>query len=200
MPEVAVVFLDNALNSQNQDYLPSRFILQKEIIDTIITAILERDPESLIGLIPLAQNGQNDILTPTKNRPYLSTYLHKSDLQDSLNHTLSLYLAKQSFSTTELSTKTLVIFLCTPVENVEELMAELFDFANKDITIKLVCFGDCVELGYLLQQEIDTSNFSCLVLDSDNMFNDKVLSFLGSAEIEQDPELEEAIRRSLQQQ
>lgn len=199
MPGVTVVFFDNALNSQNQDYLPSRIILQKEIIDTVITRILESDIESLIGLIPLGQRMSNDILTPTKTRPYLSTFLHQTSLCPPTSRFTCLFQADQSLHVSDLSTKGLIAFFCSPIDDVEELLSGLYTIASKGITIKAVCFGDAIDLGGMLQKEIDLPNFECLILDSDADFNDKVLNFLGGSMPENDPELEEAIIRSLQQ-
>lgn len=199
MPEITVIMFDNALSSQNQDYLPSRIVLQKEIIDSIITRSLEADAESLVGLIPFAQKSNNNILTPTKTRPYLTTFLHKIDLHPKINYYSSLYQADLSLHVTELSSKNLVIFFSSPLQNEEEILSNLYTIASKGIIIKVVCFGDAIDLGNMLKKEIDFENFGCLCLDTDDNFNENVLSFLGGSMNVSDPELEEAIRRSLQQ-
>lgn len=191
--------LDNAFNSQNQDYLPSRFMLQKEISDVVITRTLEADAESLIGLIPFAQDSGCNILTPTKTRPFLSTFLHKSDLAANVNYYSALYKADLSLHVTDLSTKNLVIFFSSPVSNEDEILSSLYTIASKGIIVKVVCFGDALGLGSVLKKAIEFNNFSCLSLSSDVNFNDNVLSFLGTSMNIYDPDLEEAIKRSLQQ-
>lgn len=201
MPEVVVVLFDNALSSQNQDYLPGRFILQKEIIDTVITNSFETDRESLVGLVPIAQKHKNDILTPTKHRPYLTKFLYKAELCGTSNYFLDLFQADQSLHVSELSTKKLFAFFSSPVQSVEELLSSLYMIASKGIIIKVICFGECVALGEMLAKEIDLENFECLILRDDNDFNNRVLQFFEArASSGHDPELEEAIRRSLQQQ
>ena len=190
---------DNALSSQNQDYLPSRFILQKEIIDRVITEILEDNRESLIGLVPLAQELENDILTPTKNRPYLSKFLYESDLMHNTNHSLCLYQVDQSLRVSELTDKCIIIFLSTEVPDVDELLSDLYALASRGIMIYVVCFGDCIALSPLLKSSIDLENFHCICLENDDDFNEKVMQSIGGSPEPTDPELEEAIRRSLQE-
>lgn len=199
MPEITVIMFDNGLSSQNQDYLPSRIILQKEIIDSIVTRSLEADAESLVGLIPFAQRSNNSILTPTKIRPYISTFLNRTDLCPATSYYSSFYQADLSFNATELSSKNLIIFFSSPVEREDEILSNLYTIASKGIAVKAICFGDAVGLGAMLKKEMDFDNFGCLCLDTDSNFNDSVLSFLGTSINVSDPELEEAIRRSLQQ-
>ncbi|KAI5176411.1 26S proteasome regulatory subunit N10 [Pancytospora epiphaga] len=200
MPEITVIILDNGYSSQNQDYLPSRFILQKDIADALVTRALEADSESIIGLIPLSQNIYNNILTPTKVRPYLSEFLAKLGLSSPYDANLSLYQADICLHIREYTTKHLVIFFSSPVTNEEEVLTNLYVIASKGIIVKVICFGDALKFGVTLTREIDFENFSCLCLTPDLNFDESVLSFLGSSMNICDPELEEAIKRSLQQQ
>jgi 26S proteasome regulatory subunit N10 len=200
MPEITTIIFDNALNSQNQDYLPSRIILQKEVIDSVITRVLESDPESLVGLIPLCQIENNDILTPTKSRPHLSTFLHEKDLHHNIQHVLSLYHADQSLYVSDLSNKTLILFLCTPVKEFEEVFSDIYNIASKGVVVKVVCFGDAMDMGVFMKDQIDIANFTCCVVDTSEDFVTKVQGFLGADLYNVDPELEEAIRRSMREQ
>lgn len=199
MPEITTVVFDNALNSQNQDYFPSRFVLQKEIIDGMITQILENNIENLIGLIPLSQDVKNNILTPTKTRSLLSTFLHETDLVSVPDHVSSLFQADQSLNVGEYSSKTLICFLSSPVERFDETFVSIYGMVAKSISVRVVCFGDAVEFGNFIKKELNYDNFECLVIDKDQDFSETVGNFLlNSYEID-DPELKEAIKRSLQQ-
>ena len=189
MPEITTVIFDNALNSQNQDYFPSRIVLQKEVIEEMITRLLEANIENLIGLIPLGQKVPNDILTPTKSRPHISTFLHKTDLANILSHSLCFYQADQSLQ---------VAFLSSPVEHFDEAFANLYNIVSKGVNVRIICFGDAIEFGYFLENELRFENFKCLIVESEQNFNEVVGNFLTSSYEIDDPELEEAIRRSLQ--
>lgn len=189
--------IDNGLSAQEQDYLPGRFLLQKEIIDSVITQALEMDPEGCIGIIPLAKANRNDIMTPTRARMHLSLFLDKCDLQREQNLTLSLFQAEKSFETKEFSNRTLIIFFCSPVSSVDEVIANLYGVAAKNITLHVICFGDASELGETLKKEVCFDNFHCLVVTPNQDFTDCVNSFLGNTLGTYDPDLQEAIRQSL---
>lgn len=198
MPEITAVIFDNALNSQNQDYLPNRYILQKEVIDRLITKVLESDEESLIGLIPIAQRENNDILTPSRVRQHLTTFIHRQDLCNRPNHLLALFQADHSLYISELSEKTLFVFLSSPIESSDELFANLLSVASKGVTIKAVCFADAIEFGNCLRNESSFDNLRVLIVSPEEDFSSKVFDFFsGGGAKYVDPDLEEAIRRSL---
>ena len=199
MPEVIVVMFDNLLPNQSQDYLPSRMVLQKEIIDVIITRVLENDKESLIGLIPIAQKVNNDILTPTSVRIHLSTFMDKQDYYSKPNHNLCLFQADHSLLVSELSTKTLIIFLSSNIENFEEVFGNIYNIASKGISVKVICFAEAIGFGEFIKEEITYSTFGVLILNPNDDFEFKITDFLGNSSASVDPEFEEAIRRSLQE-
>jgi len=199
MPRTSIVVFDNALNSQNQDYLPSRFILQKEVIEQLITNLLEGDNESLIGLVPLAQKSANDVLTPTRLRHLLSSFAYQQDLYKNPDHLLALFQSDRSLHISQLSDKTLYIFLSTPVEKSDDVFINLLSMASKGIKVKAVCFGDAVEFGNCLQKESGFSNYiQTLIVHPEDDFNTSVLEFLLDGDSKYaDEDLEEAIRRSM---
>lgn len=199
MPHVATVIFDNALNSQNQDYLPSRYVLQKEVIDVLITNTLESDAQSLIGLIPIAQMDNNDILTPTLVRPHLSTFLHQRDLYHTSNHNLALYQAEQSLEGSEFSEKIIFILLGSPIPDSDQFMVNIYSLATKRLTVRVVCFADSCEFGAYLSQGSSFDNLEVLIVHPEEDFNSKVLNFFAGATGYQfvDQDLEEAIKRSM---
>ncbi|ELA42688.1 uncharacterized protein VICG_00003 [Vittaforma corneae ATCC 50505] len=199
MPHIATVIFDNTLNSQNQDYLPSRYVLQKEVIDTLITNTFESDAQSLIGLIPIAQMDNNDILTPTLVRSYLSTFLHQRDLYHTLNHNLALYQAEQSLESSEFSEKIVFMIFGSPIPDSDQFMVNIYGLATKGFTIRVVCFADAYEFGTYLRQGSSFDNLNVLTIHPDEDFSSKVLDFFADASGHHyvDQDLEEAIRRSM---
>lgn len=197
MPKISVVIFDNALNSQNQDYLPSRYLLQREVIEPLITKEIDANYENLIGLIPLAQKEENDIITPTHSRTHLSTFSYQADLYENPNHALAVFQADRSLYASDVSEKALYLFFCSPISESDDIFISLLSLASKGIVIKAVCFADAIEFGECLAQESTFDNLNVLIVYPDEDFNQKVTSFLDDGNTVVDPELQEAIRRSL---
>lgn len=198
MPKIAAVIFDNALNSQNQDYLPNRFIIQKEVIENLVSGMLNTDEESLIGLIPLAQKEKNDILTPTREKNLLSTFSFHQDLWHNQDHAQALFQADRSIYISEISEKIIYIFLASPIKNSDEFFISLLSLASRGIILKIVCFGDAIEFGNCLISESGFENMTVLVVEKDEDFYTKAIDFFASGgNIFYDADLEEAIKRSM---
>jgi len=199
MPQIVSVIFDNCLSSQNQDYLPSRYVLQKEVIDALITNTLENDPQSLIGLIPIAQKDNNDVLTPTQARQYLSTFLHQRDLFPRPNYKLALYQAKQSLSSKEAGEHVLFIILGSPIPDSDQFLVNIYNLASEGFKIRVVCFADAYEFGSYLSMGSNFENLAIVQISPEEDFNSKVAEFFANAYESQyiDQDLEEAIRRSM---
>jgi 26S proteasome regulatory subunit N10 len=199
MPHTSVVIYDNALSSQNQDYFPSRYVLQKEVIERLITHTLEGNAQSLIGLIPIAQKDNNDILTPTLVRPHLSTFLHRKDLYSECKHNLALYQAEMSLETSEFTEKNILMILGSPISESDQFMMNIYALAAKNINIRVVCFGDACEFGEYLAQGSNFDNLKVLNVYPEDDFNHKVFEMFSNVSGSQyvDKDLEEAIRRSM---
>jgi 26S proteasome regulatory subunit N10 len=199
MPSSSVVIYDNGLSSQNQDYYPSRYLLQKELIDKLITHTLESDSQSLIGLIPIAQKDNNDILTPTLVRSHLSTFLHRRDLFSKCMHNLALYQAEMSLDTSEFSERNIFMILGSPIADSDQLMVNIYSLAAKKVNIRVVCFGDAYEFGTYLAQGSSFENLMVLNILPDQDFNSMVFDMFANVSGNQyvDKDIEEAIRRSM---
>lgn len=197
MPCVSVFVLDNGLSSQNQDYLPNRFVAQKEAVREMVSKILGNDPESLVGIIPLSRKEKNYILTPTKSRKYLNNYLHSIVLLKDQDYYPSFFQAERSLSISQFSTLNLYVFLSSPVECVEEVLGSLYSIAAKGINIRVICFGDCIEIADILEKGILFTNFKCRVIRPEEDFNSASVSFFNSDNSAEDAYMEECLRRSL---
>ncbi|KAG5860205.1 hypothetical protein KMI_02g02960 [Encephalitozoon hellem] len=203
MPETIVVLFDNGMASQNQDYLPSRFMVQKETVESLISRKFEDNQENTVGIIPLVQAQSNDIVTPTKQRSYIKTFLNEiklernGDIMRCLSQSLYIFNQKDSPGCM------LVIFLGSEPQETEkdELFARIYQLLTFGIMIKMVFFGEAMEMAEAYKK-IDFTNFSCIVVSPNEEFIDRVLPFVTGGELleEDDPELAEAIRLSLEEQ
>lgn len=202
MPSVSVFIIDNCLSSQNQDYLPDRYILQKDYVMSMSSKIWDNDRESLVGLIPIARRVKNNILTPTKVQKHFNTFLHNTIMVEEECHYSAFFQAEKSLCLSQLSQKYMYLFLSSPIKYIEELLSKLYSIAAKGICIKVVCFGDCIEIAQILKDGINFDNFDCLVVENVNYesFNQKVSKFFDKDAFEiVDPYMEEGLKRSMQQ-
>ncbi|ADM12363.1 26S proteasome regulatory subunit S5A [Encephalitozoon intestinalis ATCC 50506] len=203
MPETIVVLFDNGMASQNQDYLPSRFIVQKETVESLISRKFEDNQENTIGIIPLVQVQSNDIITPTKQRSHIKTFLNdiklnkEGDIMRCLSQSLHIFNQRDSPGCI------LVVFLASELQESEkdELFARIYQLLTFGIGIKMVFFGEAVEMVEAFKK-IDFTNFSCIEVKTNEEFIDRVLPFISGNDLveEDDPELAEAIRLSLEEQ
>lgn len=203
MPETIVVLFDNGMSSQNQDYLPSRFMVQKEAIESLVFRKFEGQHENTLGLVPLAQGRLNEIITPTKQKPHIQTFLNGVELNRNTDVMKCLFQCINIFSQREPAGFVLVVLLCTEVPEAvkDELFAKIYEILSLGITVRMVFFGEAVDMADAFRN-IEFTNFSCMEVRPNEDFTDCVLPFISSSETmeEDDPELAEAIRLSLEEQ
>lgn len=202
MPEITVIIYDNGLASQNQDYLPSRSLLQKEFIQSLISRKFENDSENLIGIIPLNQPQYNNIITPTKQKDYLYTFLNSITLGEEVDYIKSLNQALHSFKQRDITTKHLILFLGSEIDegSEDELFAKVFEILTSGISLTLVFFGENMKYYEIFVNEIECPNFKCIKVNPNDDVNDIYSQINGDFYEEEDPQLAEAIRQSLADQ
>lgn len=196
MPEIIAIVVDNGIQSQNQDYLPSRITIQKETVFNILSRVFDGQTENKLGIFPTCQEIKNKIITPTGDKQYLNDFVFGLDLNKNLNFSLSLFQADQALQLSELTTKKLLVFLSSEVKEVGKLLGELGNIALKGITIKVICMGNANTFGAVAQEELQMENVQFLLLQPEPYVEDKINDFLLEEEYE-DPELREALQKSM---
>ncbi|KAH9411502.1 hypothetical protein HK407_05g08780 [Ordospora pajunii] len=203
MPETIVVLFDNGMFSQNQDYLPSRFVAQKEVVESLISRKFEDNQENTIGIVPLVQVQANDIVTPTKQRAYIKTFLNRIVLNSKTDIMSCLSQCIHIFNQRDTPGCMLVILLGTRMEDVpeDELFARIYEILTLGINIKMVFFGEALGMSESFRK-IGLTSFSCIEIEPNDDLSSRALSFVCGSDIsdEDDPELAEAIRLSLEEQ
>ena len=197
MPEIIGIVLDNGLQSQNQDYLPSRLTIQREVILNIIQKVFDEQNGNLLGIFPTCQEIKNRIITPTTDKQFLMDFTFEVDLNKNLDYSLALFQAEQALQLSELSSKKLLVFMSSPVTEFGKVLEELGNIAVKGITVKLVFMGDALEFGLLATSELDFPNVSTLVLQPGSFVEDQLSEFLADGEEIEDFELQEALQKSM---
>lgn len=196
MAEIIAIIFDNNIYSQNQDFLPNRYFIQRNVIISIINKIFDVQTESKIGLFPICQEIKNKIITPTDNKQQLMNFIYNCDLCKNENLFLAFFQADQALQLTELTSKKLIIFLSSPITNFGHMIYILSNVAQKNIEMKIICFGDAIHFGNMASQELQMDNIQFLIITSSNYIEDKIYDFLTDNEYD-DPELREALQKSI---
>ncbi|KAL6122810.1 hypothetical protein NUSPORA_00068 [Nucleospora cyclopteri] len=196
MPEIVGILLDNSLQSQNQDYLPSRIILQRDSINAVVSQLIQNHPENMVGIFPIAQRVKNNILTPTNLKQNLLNFLFRCDLETNVDHNLAFFQVDQALQLSEIKSKTLIVFLSSTIEEFGELLINITNIAIKGIEVKVICYGDAIEFGQIASSEIQMQNVKILVVEPTINFEESVFNLLRDDNQEEDAELLEVLEKS----
>ena len=196
MPEIVAIVVDNGISSQNQDYLPSRFAIQKETITSIINRMFDGSAENKLGIFPTCQEIKNKIITPTGDKQLLYDFIFELDLDKRLDYSLALFQADQALQLSELTTKKMLLFLSSPIEEFGKVLEEISNIATKGITLKIICMGESLIFGEMAREEFQIDHVDFLLLKPEHYVEDEVYAFLLDEHYE-DPELKEALQKSM---
>lgn len=206
MPQTLMILLDNTVSMQNQDYLPSRFILQKEAVTSVIGTLLQNS-ENSVGVAPLAQPEHNYILTPTCNKPHLDSFVSRIRLDENLMLGSVFQRSRIALMNRHESDKKMLVFFGAdlgPHES-ESVLCELVQCVKKvvclPIRVAVVLFGEHAEhVRSAISREVEKPE-ACetVVVGPNDDFFSSVTSILGVDlnELENDPELALALSMSL---
>lgn len=206
MPKAVMIIVDNTLYMQNQDYLPSRFVLQKETIVEIFNDSYQQT-ENFIGIAPLCQKYENHILTPTDNRSYTDNFLAKITLNDDLRINEVFERCKIALLNRAESDKQVWLFFGNDISGVDfdkvyiELDTGLRSLIEGKINVSLVLFGkNRDDLATLLTSTIgDKLKTITVVAETDDFVSMALQTFGFDFSNEDDPELALALKLSLEE-
>ena len=205
MPQTLMILLDNTLFMQNQDYLPSRFVLEKEAVSSIVGKVLQSS-ESSIGIAPLAQLEHNYMLTPTSTKAHLDTFISRLKLSDNIQLDKVFQRSKIALASRNESEKKMILFFGADVEGMEfdrtllDLTRNIRDMLSAGIRVSVVLFGEKAELlRELISGELEGESFEVVSVGAEDVFFDSVMGVIGidPSGLEDDPELAMALSLSL---
>ncbi|KCZ81548.1 hypothetical protein H312_01001 [Anncaliia algerae PRA339] len=203
--EALIVVLDNSLYMQNQDYLPSRLFLEREVCYSIKTNFLAR-PESYLGIAPMSQPVENYFLTPTNKESYITNFLNKISLSDNLQITKVLTRCRMCLRNREEAEKKMLIFLGSDIDSkvldktIFDLISNITECIQEGIKVSIVLFG---EKRHVLRDLFTVEYFGeVAVVDNDESFLTESLNVLGMSvfNYEDDPDLALAIKLSMEEE
>ncbi|KAL0265566.1 UNVERIFIED_CONTAM: hypothetical protein PYX00_011278 [Menopon gallinae] len=200
------VFFMVVEDAHNQDYLPSRFILQKEAVTSIIGSMLQNS-ENSVGVAPLAQPEHNYILTPTCNKSHLDTFISKVRLDENLMLESVFQRSRIALMSRQESDKRMLVFFGTDMGLqdsdgvLRELVHCLRKAASSPIRVSAVLFGEHAALVKdAISREVGgPETCEAVAVGPDDDFFSSVTKVLGMglSELEDDPELALALSMSL---
>ncbi|KAF7698645.1 26S proteasome non-ATPase regulatory subunit 4 like protein [Cucumispora dikerogammari] len=177
------IIIDNSLYMQNQDYLPKRFICEKETIYKIIADILEARVDANIAIIPTSFKYPNNFISPTNNRQKLINFLNGLELCDKFEINYAMQIL-QVYSQTKQEAN-IIFFLGTKLI---ELNLSIYEEIAKYSNLKVILFGEALDLN--LKGRV-------LHLRPDKDFFIETHNFLGSKNVEEDdPVLKMVLEKS----
>ncbi len=199
MAELMVISIDNSLQAQNQDYFPSRLIIQKDISSAILTKLTSGNNVNKVGVIPLYQEVTNYIVTPTSNTAKLLNFVNSCDLSPCNAERVAMFQMGEIFSHSEIQSKRGLIFLSTMVQDQAEFICEISRHVDSGVALLVVCFADALSFSSMLEDSIDSPNFNVLAITPDSDV-EKVLRAYLSKLGEDDDALNRVLEQSVYDQ
>ncbi|ORD97155.1 hypothetical protein HERIO_972 [Hepatospora eriocheir] len=175
---VALVLVDNGIESQNQDYGASRIILQKGIVSDMINLLIAEELDNQLGIIPLYQEVKNDIVTPLAyDKMDLLNFINKLDLSENNTFELSFYQSRQTLQTSNLSDKKVFIFLSSTIEYPSKVIYDIATLIDTGSAVYVACFGSAVDFGSILKSEFNDGDCQILIITPEEDFDLSIEKF-----------------------
>lgn len=197
-----MVVLDNSMYSINRDYNRERLECQIEAVKDLSEKRLGGNHDSTIGAMSIGRTSSTKIVSPTSDRNTICKYLHgiKRDAEVQCGNSIAISVMALKYRTNQ--DQSILLFLGSPLD--DEALTSVIDAVNdalmSNISVGIVLFGEALEYYDLLRMSIEEcTEFTCVQIHPKDSFIDGVYLALRESMEEMDPELELAIKRSLQE-
>lgn len=200
MTESTIFIVDNSLYSQNQDYLPTRYMVQLNTINYLLSTSSESHE---FGVIPIAQPTPNFILTPTKCRLNSRKFLNDLRLAKSCKISDNIFIAERSFQFIDSVQKRLILFLGSSLDDteLENTLLKLRDCSSSGIAVFVFLFGNALNEAIFFEHELKTDGIIVMTLDNNMDFKNTICDVLNGASFDDnsDPNLALALKLSAEE-
>lgn len=198
MPDSTIFIIDNSLYAQNQDYLPTRYMAQLNVINQIFSISSERH---CFGAVPIGQPTPNYILTPTHNRMDAREFLQNlglcKNLQIAENITITERIAKNVSEH-----RRIILFLSTVLNDIElyNAIVALQGTHRDKSQVFVFLFGDALQYHVFFDNELSGGNTRIFCITPEQSFVDFVYDTLATdADDDMDPQLSLALKMSAEE-
>ncbi|KAI5186368.1 26S proteasome regulatory subunit N10 [Nematocida homosporus] len=196
-----MVILDNSMYSINKDYTKERLDCQIEVTKCIVDKRLAESTESTVGVMSLGRSTTIKIVSPTSDKNTICSYLYSLQRDNDIQPGNSLSIARMALKYRTNQSQAILLFLGSPLDDTSltDIVVAIENILNNNVAVRVVLFGEAIEYYTLLKSSIEEcSDFTCVTITPQDSFLDGVATALRESVQETDPELELAIRRSLQ--
>ncbi|KAI5172426.1 26S proteasome regulatory subunit N10 [Nematocida sp. LUAm3] len=196
-----MVILDNSMYSINKDYSKERLECQIEAVKSITEKRLSDSSESTVGVMSLGRGSTVKIVSPTADRNTIYSYLYSLPRDSKIQPGNSISVARMALKYRTNQQQSILLLLGSPLE--DEALTDIIDAVDtslsNNIAVGVLLFGEACEYHALFKSSIEESvDFTCISITPQESFMEGVSAVLRENVQEVDPDLEMAIKRSLQ--
>ncbi|KAI5130517.1 26S proteasome regulatory subunit N10 [Nematocida parisii] len=196
-----MVILDNSLYSINKDYTKERLQCQLDVVKNITEQRLNESAESTVGVMTLGRSKTIKIVSPTSNKNTIYSYLHSIQRDEDIHGGNAMLISRMALKYRTNPRQSILLFLGSPIDddNLMLTIESIEETLSNNIFVGVVLFGEALEHYTLFKSAItESTDFSCIPIEPNQSFMEGVSTALKETVEEIDPELELAIRRSLE--
>ncbi|KAI5162244.1 26S proteasome regulatory subunit N10 [Nematocida ausubeli] len=196
-----MVIVDNSMYSINKDYTVERLQMQIDAIKTITEQRLNESSESTVGVMTLGRSATIKIVSPTTNKNAIYSYLHSIDRDEDIHGGNAILISRMALKYRTNTRQSVLLFMGSPLDddNLMLTIESIEETLNNNVSVGVVLFGEALDHYAVLKGTIEeSSDFACIPVEPSQSFMEGVSAALRETIEEIDPELELAIRRSLE--
>lgn len=217
--EATIICVDNSEWARNGDYSPNRWESQQEAVNEIASKKTMISPENSVGILSMAGSRAEVIVSPTNDMAKILQAIYDIKIQGQVDLYSSLQIAHLALkhSSKKEQAKRIIVFVCSPISHDTQKFQTLGrNLKRNNIAIDIVVFGNLEDSEKLheLQQAVNSGDnshlitipsglgFFCDALRNTPIFQGGLSGGFeeqGGFDASGDPELETAIRLSLEE-
>lgn len=196
-----MVIIDNSMYSINKDYSKERLQAQLDVVRNITEQRLNEFTESTVGIMTLGRSTTLKMVSPTSNKNTIYSYFQSIQRDESVHGGNAMLISRMALKYRTNPVQSVLLFLGSPLddENLMLTIESIEETLNNSISVSVILFGEALEHYALFKSTIEeSSDFTCVPIEPHQCFMERVSTALRESVEEIDPELEMAIRRSLE--
>lgn len=159
--ESTMICLDNSEWMRNGDYTPTRMEAQHDAANLISGAKTQANPESTVGVLTMAGNRCELLVSPTDDMSKILNSLHNVPLKGALNFCAAVQVAQLALKhrRNKHGGQRIIVFVGSPVQDEQRPMVKAAKLLKKNnVACDIVSMGELDENQEKLQAFIEACN------------------------------------------
>lgn len=172
--ESTMICIDNSEFTRNGDYVPSRLEAEHDAANILLTAKINANPESTVGIMTMAgrafsHNPVQVLVSPTEDMSKLLTALHDVSVGGSVQLVNALQVAQLALKhrRNKKGQQRIILFVASPVSadaKDKKALTKVAKLLKKNnVAVDVVSFGSHENNSTILKEFVDTVNGSANV-------------------------------------